>query len=116
MGKNNRGIYQVVPGILVSFFLGASALAASAKSYQVTGPVVDVNDSAITVEKAKGEKWEISRDASSQIPADVKKGDKVTIKYHMVADSAELKGAGGKTAKKTETKTEKTEEKKVEKK
>lgn len=67
--------------------LAASAWALPAKTYQVTGPVLEVNDKTITVQKGK-EKWEIARDASAEIPADVKKGDKVTVQYYMVAAKA----------------------------
>ena len=37
------------------------AVAASAKKYQVTGKVLELTDSVITVEKGT-EKWEINRD------------------------------------------------------
>ena len=72
----------------------AAALVASsafaAKSYQVTGPVLEVAPTAIVVQKGK-EKWEISRDATQG--ADVKVGDKVTVEYTMAAKSIEPKGA-----------------------
>ncbi len=72
----------------------AAALVASsafaAKSYQVTGPVLEVSPTAIVVQKGK-EKWEISRDATQG--ADVKVGDKVTVEYTMAVKSIEVKGA-----------------------
>lgn len=74
----------------------AAALVASsafaAKSYQVTGPVLEVTPTAIVVQKGK-EKWEISRDATQG--ADVKVGDKVTVEYTMAAKSIESKGGPG---------------------
>ena len=73
-------------------FSAAVVLAASAKSYQVTGPVVEVNNDMIVVMKGK-DRWEIARDASSKIPADVKAGDKVTIHYKMIVTEVESKGA-----------------------
>jgi hypothetical protein len=72
----------------------SSAAFAGAKDYQVTGPVVDVNDKMITVMKGK-EKWEIDRDSNTKINGDVKVGDKVTVMYTMTAKSIEAK-AGGK--------------------
>jgi len=75
--------------VLVSL-LSAAAFAGTAKSYQVTGPVLEVRPDAFVVQKGK-EKWEISRDAS-QGP-EVKVGDKVTIEYTMVTTSVEVKAA-----------------------
>ena len=67
--------------------LSASAFAAP-KTYQVTGPVLDVKDGIVTVEKGK-DKWEIAVDATQA--ATIKKGDKVTIEYTMTAKSVEVK-------------------------
>lgn len=69
--------------------LATSALA-GVKSYQVTGPVLEVRPDAFVVQKGK-EKWEIARDAS-QGPA-VKVGDKVTIEYTMATTSVTVKPA-----------------------
>ncbi|QQS04737.1 MAG: hypothetical protein IPK50_21040 [Fibrobacterota bacterium] len=74
--------------LLVSV-LSTSALAAT-KTYQVTGPVLEVRPDAFVVQKGK-EKWEIARDAS-QGPS-VKVGDKVTIEYTMATSSVEVKAA-----------------------
>jgi hypothetical protein len=76
--------------VTLSFLLVAASSFAAEKTYQVTGPVLDVNDKTITVDKA-GEKWEIARDAASTIKGDLKKGAKVTIKYKMVATDVEVK-------------------------
>lgn len=62
------------------------AVAPAAMAYQVTGPVVQVTDAAIVVEKGK-EKWEIRRDANTKVTGDVKKGAKVTVHYIMTATS-----------------------------
>lgn len=67
--------------------LSASAFAAI-KTYQVTGPVLDVKDGVVTVEKGK-DKWEIAVDAAQA--GTLKKGDKVTIEYVMTAKSVEVK-------------------------
>lgn len=69
------------------------ALAAPAFAYQVTGPVVEVTDSKIVVQKDK-EKWEIARDAGTKVTGAVKKGDKVTVEYKMTATSITVKGDG----------------------
>jgi hypothetical protein len=92
--------------LIAALFLGTAAMAA-AKDYQVTGPVVDVKDDSITVKKGS-DNWEIARDKDTKATGDLKKGDKVTIKYKMIATSIE-----GKPAKASDTKA-KTEAKKTE--
>jgi ribosomal 50S subunit-recycling heat shock protein len=80
--------------------LSSATFAAGPKDdYQVTGPVAEVNDSMIVVEKgAKKERFEIARDSSTKMSGDVKVGDKVTVMYSMKATSVEAKA--GKTDKK----------------
>src|SRR5262249_54396887 len=72
--------------------LAATAGAAAAKTYQVTGPVLEVTDDHITVQKGT-EKWEVARDASTKVTGDLKVGAKVTIEYRMTATSVEVKPA-----------------------
>lgn len=62
----------------------------SAQAYQVTGPVLEVSDTKIVVQK-DNEKWEIARDASTKAAGDVKKGDKVTVEYRMTASKITVK-------------------------
>lgn len=68
----------------------AGSAAAAEKTYQVTGPVVDVTPDAIVVQKGK-ENWEIAKTADTKGAAEVKKGDKVTVQYRMTATSVEVK-------------------------
>jgi len=67
-----------------------SALAAGPTDYQVTGPVLELTDTVITVQKGK-EKWEIARDAGTKVTGDLKVGAKVTVHYTMTAKSVEAK-------------------------
>jgi hypothetical protein len=69
------------------------AMAGSVKAYQVTGPVLEVTDDAIVVQKGN-EKWQIARDASTKVTGDLKVGSKVTVEYRMTATSIEVKGDG----------------------
>jgi len=91
--KNVRLIALLFAGLIGS----TTAFAAGAKSYQVTGPVVDVSDTMITVQKGK-ETWQIDRTKDTKVTGEPKVGAKVTIMYRMTADSIEAKG-GGKEAK-----------------
>ena len=70
------------------------AAAASAFAYQVTGPVLEVTDSKIVVQKGK-EKWEIARTSDTKVTGDLKVGSKVTIEYSMTAKSIEAKADKG---------------------
>lgn len=79
----------------LSALLASSLAVAAEKAYQVTGPVVEVNDARIVVQKGK-EKWEIARDANTKVKGDLKQGAKVTIQYRMTATSIEVKEGKGK--------------------
>ncbi|MEK6550827.1 MAG: hypothetical protein AABZ50_04220 [Pseudomonadota bacterium] len=79
------------------------ATAPAAMAYQVTGPVVEVSDAAIVVQKGK-EKWEIRRDANTKVTGDVKKGAKVTVHYIMTATSISGPADKKKDAKKDDKK------------
>ena len=72
--------------------LSNAAFAAGAKDYQVTGPVLEVTDSMIAVQKGK-DRWEVARDANTKASGDIKVGDKVTVHYTMTATSIEAKPA-----------------------
>ncbi len=78
----------------VVFAFAGTAQAGSTKSYQVTGPVVEMNDNMIVVMKGK-DRWEIARDANTKMQGDVKVGTKVTIMYTMTATEVEAKAAKG---------------------
>ena len=66
------------------------AFAGSLKTYQVTGPVLEVKNDVIVVQKGK-EKWEIARDKTTKVTGDLKVGAKVTIQYQMKATEIEVK-------------------------
>lgn len=86
---------------VVSLAFVSSSLAAT-KTYQVTGPVLEMSETSVTVQKGK-EKWEIARDASTETKGELKKGDKVTVEYRMMAASIENK-SGAKAAPKAPAK------------
>ena len=74
-----------------ALLLASSASAApQAKSYQVTGPVLEVTETSITVKKGE-ETWQIARDAGTKIVGDIKVGSKVTIQYRMTAIDVDVK-------------------------
>ncbi len=75
--------------------LSTSTALAAGKTYQVTGPVVEVSDTAIVVTqekgKNKGEKFELARTPETKVTGDLVKGAKVTVEYTMTAKSVEVK-------------------------
>lgn len=86
-------IYSLLAAIsLVSLLLNPADVSAApqAKSYQVTGPVLELTDTVITVQKGK-DNWQIARDAGTKIKGDLKVGEKVTIQYRMVATDVVVK-------------------------
>jgi hypothetical protein len=78
-----------------SLALSSTAFAAGAKTYQVTGPVLEITDTIIAVQKGK-DRWEINRDANTKVTGDLKVGEKVTVTYTMSATDVEVKGGKGK--------------------
>ena len=70
--------------------LVASSAFAGAKTYQVTGPVLEVNGDVVVVQKGK-DKWEVNKGAAKVEGGELKVGAKVTITYTMNADSIEVK-------------------------
>jgi len=99
-------------GLLVAAAFVASASLALAKDYQVTGPVVDVKDDQIIVKKG-ADNWEIAREKYTKTTGEIKKGDRVMIKYKMIATTIESKSTA-KAADKTKVDAKaKTTEKKA---
>jgi hypothetical protein len=81
-----------IAGLLLAGLLVCSAAGAATKTYQVTGPVLEVSDTMIAVQKGK-DRWEIARDPSTKVTGDLKVGSKVTIEYRMTATAVEVKAA-----------------------
>ena len=94
---NMKAAFSLLAAASLAF---SSVAFAGAKTYEVTGPVLEVNDSMIVVQKGK-DRWEINRDANTKVTGDVKVGDKVHVTYTMSATEVEVKaGKGGKKDKK----------------
>jgi hypothetical protein len=96
--NNMEGSMKRIAFLVGIVVLGVSLVwAAGPKSYQVTGPVLEVRDDAIVVEKGK-EKWEIAKDKDTKVSGEVKVGAKVTVYYSMKAVEIEAKEAPAKPA------------------
>lgn len=71
-------------------FTATPLLAEAPNSYQVTGPILELSDTKLVVQKGK-EKWEVARTADTKVTGELKVGAKVTVEYTMTAKSIEVK-------------------------
>ena len=81
---------RVLALVVVMLVVPVLVFAASVKTYQVTGPVLEVTDTMIAVKKG-ADRWEIARDKDTKVTGDLKVGAKVTIEYLMTATKVEIK-------------------------
>lgn len=89
----------IVAGMLGFLLLSAGVASAGGKTYQVTGPVLEVTDTIIAVQKGK-DRWEILRDSGTKLSGDLKVGAKATVEYKMTATTVEVKPENGAVKKK----------------
>ena len=80
---------KILLAAFAAALLPAAAWAAS-KTYQVTGPVLEIRPDSIVVQKGS-DRWEIAM-GEVKAPEDLKVGSKVTIEYTMTAAAVEIKG------------------------
>ena len=77
--------------IFTAVLLVSSLAWAASKTYQATGPVVDVREDTIVIDKGKEGHWEIARDANTKVNGPLQKGAKVTVYYRMQATEVAVK-------------------------
>jgi hypothetical protein len=94
---------KVLLAIVAVMICSSLVFAAGPKTYQVTGPVLEIKGDIIVVQKGS-DKWEIAKDAATKIKGDLQVGSKVTIEYTMTAATVEVKDAGKKADKKADKK------------
>jgi hypothetical protein len=87
---NIRFLVRSLLAVSVAFTLLAGSALADDHNYQVTGPVLSVTPTSITLKKGASP-WTVSRDSGTVVTGDLEVGSKVTIKYHMVADTVAVK-------------------------
>ncbi|HEX4406779.1 MAG TPA: hypothetical protein VH560_18195 [Polyangia bacterium] len=96
MKNAKRSLFTFVTALTLGLALLATPAHAADKTYQVTGPVLEVTDASITVQKGK-EKWQLARTKDTKVTGDLKVGAKVTISYTMTAVTVDA-AAGAKAA------------------
>ena len=82
-----------------SLTAGTAAFAAGAKSYQVTGTILEVKPTMIAVQK-DGDRLEMDLDPQTKVTGELKVGSTVTITYVMSATKVEAAAAGAPDAQK----------------
>ena len=85
--------------VCAALLVASLAFAGGPKTYQVTGPVLEIKDDLIVVQKGK-DRWEVGRGADTKVTGDLKVGSKVTIEYRMTAATVEVKDTKAKETKK----------------
>jgi hypothetical protein len=90
-------LMKTLRAMAVFALLSASTAAWAAGKYQVTGPVLELTETKIVVQKGK-DPWTLARTPETKVTGDLKVGAKVTVEYSMTATSVEVK-AGKATAK-----------------
>ena len=83
---------RVLVAVVLVLAMAMGMWAAAPKTYQVTGPILEVKDDYIVVQK-DSEKWQIARTPDTKITGDLKVGAKVTIQYFMTATAVGVKDA-----------------------
>jgi len=74
-----------------NFIFCGTAFCAGAKTYEITGTVVETTPTKIVVEKG-AERWEIDLDPQTKVTGDLTVGGKVTITYVMSATKVDATG------------------------
>jgi hypothetical protein len=82
----------------IALLAATTVFAGTTKTYQVTGPLLEVKDDMIVVQKGS-EKWEIARDKDAKVTGDLKVGSKVTVMYTMKATTIDVKAKAEKKKK-----------------
>ena len=85
-----KKLFLTLTLVAAASFAATTLVAADAKDYQVTGAVLEVNPTFITVINKGEEKFQINTDAATK-GGKAKVGDKVTVHYSMTASSIEVK-------------------------
>ena len=96
---------RILAVVAIIGLFSSAAFAGPVKTYQVTGPVLEVTSDMVAVKKGS-ERWEIALGPDTNVTGDLKVGSKVTIEYRMTATKVDVKEqAKAKETPKTKTTT-----------
>lgn len=78
----------LIPALLA--MLAAAPVYAATKAIVVTGPVTEVRDDVVVIQKGK-QQWEIARTPGTAIRGELRKGALVTVEVYLSAGSIEVR-------------------------
>jgi hypothetical protein len=81
---------QILAVIAIMGIFSSVAFAGAVKTYQVTGPVLEVSNDMVAVQKGT-DRWEIALGPDTKVTGELKVGSKVTIEYRMTATKVDVK-------------------------
>ncbi len=81
---------RILAVVAIIGLFSSVAFAGPVKTYQVTGPVLEVTSDMVAVKKGS-DRWEIALGPDTKVTGDLKVGSKVTIEYRMTATKVDVK-------------------------
>jgi hypothetical protein len=103
--KGGFTMKRILAVVAIIGLFSSVAFAGAIKTYQVTGPVLEVTSDMVAVKKGS-DRWEIALGPDTKVTGDLKVGSKVTIEYRMTATKVDVKEAAkAKGTPKTKTTT-----------
>jgi hypothetical protein len=81
---------RILAVVAIIGLFSSVAFAGAVKTYQVTGPVLEVTGDMVVVQKGS-DRWEIVLGPGVKVTGELKVGSKVTVEYRMEATKVDVK-------------------------
>ncbi len=81
---------RILAVVAIIGLFSSVAFAGTVKTYQVTGPVLEVTGDMVVVQKGS-DRWEIALGPGAKVTGELKVGSKVTVEYRMEATKVDVK-------------------------
>jgi hypothetical protein len=81
---------RILAVVAIIGLFSSVAFAGAVKTYQVTGPVLEVTGDMVVVQKGS-DRWEIALGPGAKVTGELKVGAKVTVEYRMEATKVDVK-------------------------
>jgi hypothetical protein len=81
---------RILAVVAIIGLFSSVAFAGAVKTYQVTGPVLEVTGDMVVVQKGS-DRWEIALGPGVKVTGELKVGSKVTVEYRMEATKVDVK-------------------------
>lgn len=77
-------------GMALCGLLCVTAALAATRAVLITGPITDIREDAIVIQKGK-QQWEIARGAATKVRGELRKGALVTIEVYLSAGTIDVR-------------------------